>query len=391
MQNYIFIGGASRSGTSVLVRLFDWHPEIFVFPIETPVLAKYWSRPENERELYFRERFFEPGQGKHVQFVDAKVLEAQKLRQTQQLGKESAAFDFDVDGSAFLSQYQEALQAERPLLDRIFKGLGHGLRNSSASAKQYYESVKYLLFKDPYYTELYAQGIGRLLPNSKFIHLVRSPLARYVSAKKRWFDHKRVPSRKNGLDFATSLCETWVSSRRLAEDNLQALGSDRYRIVYYENLLNDPEQEMRGLAQWLDVEFTGSLLSTTMLGKLVASPNSSFSEDTGVSASNAGKVDASVADRQDIFLKTTSVSERSLIYYLVGTVDDLLDDYKIPRVEPMSARFLWMLPFQSEPRKAYLRRILSPALNPTMMPREKLAAMLFTRLPALVREGKAQP
>jgi hypothetical protein len=46
---FVFIGGAPRSGTTLLSNLLDGHPEVLVFPKEHSTLERYFW---NETPLY---------------------------------------------------------------------------------------------------------------------------------------------------------------------------------------------------------------------------------------------------------------------------------------------------------------------------------------------------
>ncbi len=381
-SNHIFIGGAPRSGTSLLVGLLDWHPEVLAFPGELGVINKYWQCPEHKRESYFLERFFHRSQGKQAQFVDADYLEAENRRLTMEFGVKRV---FAINTSVFRSTYQEVVsQLDGPLIGRIYKGLGAGMLKSSSQAKERYGRPKWLLFKQPYQTELYAQDIGRLLPDCKFIHIYRSPIAQYVSAKirhtRRHLGLKTCGS-KYGVDFATGNCMQWISSRHLAQDNLQVLGSDRYRIVSYEKLVANPEYEMRCIAEWIGIEFRNSLLTTTLLGV----PHGSGSSFGGKSI----HVDQSRSNRKDNFYLNTSLSERLFVYYLLNVAGDFLDGYNVPEIVIDRLGSVWRLPFKFEGMISYIRRVFSPFINPMTMKKEEVRNILLNYLPAYFRERES--
>lgn len=378
-SKHIFIGGAPRSGTSLLVKLFDWHPEVLVFPSELGIIKKYWQCPEHERESYFLERFLHRSQGKQAQFVDADYLEAETRRLAREFGVKRV---FSINTSMFLSTYQKVVcQHDGPLIGRIYKGLGAGILKSNLQAKERYGNPKWFLFKQPYQTELYAQDIGRLLPDCKFIHIFRSPVAQYVSAKIRHTRRRlglKTCGAKYGVDFATGNCMQWISSKHLAQNNLQALGKDRYRIVSYEKLLLNPEYEMRCLAEWIGIEFRSSLLDTTLLG----APHGAGSSFGGKSM----QVDQSRSNREDKFYLNTSLSERLFVYYMLNVADDLLDGYEVPEVSIDKLRSVWRLPFKFEGMISYIRRVLFPLVNPATMKKDEVRNILLNYLPAYFRK-----
>ncbi len=372
---FVFIGGAGRSGTSLMYWLFDWHPEIMVFLGETPVFQKYWINPEEKREEYFRDTFLTPEEGKQARFVDPDAM----AKFNQKMLKEFKGFNnpeaLDINTEFFHNTYLELLNRDNmPLLRRIFEGLGKGLITgySELSKKYGMDGTKYYLFKHPYYTELHAQKIASLLPKSKFIHIVRSPADRYISAKQLRI--RQGSSLINGVDFCFAHTETWISSRVLAEKNLEALGNDMYKIVHYEKLVTNTEEEMRKLAEWLGVKFTDSLLHPTVLGSQAGS-NSSFNK-------KGSRKNIHASNRKKEFKQLTSLSERLQFYYLLGFVRDYIDEYDIPYVSKWIIKYSRWIPFKFEERKDYLSRIKERVSDPSNMSNKKLRNMLFNRLPA---------
>jgi len=372
---FVFIGGAGRSGTSLMCWLFDWHPEIMVFLGEVPVIPKYWMNPENKREEYFRNTFLTAGEGKQARFVDPDAL----AKFNQKMFKEFKGFNnpaaLDIGTGLFHNTYLESLDRDNThLLRRVFEALARGLiAGYSELSKRYdVDGTKYFLFKHPYYTELYAQQIASMIPKSKFIHVVRSPADRYISAK--MFRIRQGSSTVNGVDFCFAHAETWISSRLLAEKNLEALGDEKYRIVYYEKLIANPDKEMRELAEWLGIEFSDSLLNPTVFGS-DAGDNSSFDKRSGTKI-------AKLSNRKSDFRQFTSLSERLQFYYLLGIARDYLGEYEIPQISQWMTKCSRWIPFKFESREDYFKRIKRKTLDPTNITKKKLHNILINRLPA---------
>lgn len=378
LENYpefVFVGGAGRSGTSLMYWLFDWHPEIMVFLGEVPVISKYWMNPETQREDYFRNSFLSAEEGKQARFVDPDAL----ANFNQKMSREFKGFNnptaLDINTELFRKTYLESLDRDKKhLLRRIFEGLGKGLIAGCSKLSTRYElnGTKYFLYKLPFYTELYAQRIASIIPKSKFIHMVRSPKDRYISAK--MFQLRQRSSKVNGVDFCFAHTETWIASRFLAEKNLEALGDEKYRIVYYEKLIADTDKEMRKLAVWLGIRFSDSLLMPTVLG-LNAGDNSSFNNRSRRKIANFSK-------RKEDFMRFTSLSERLQFYYLLGIAGDYLGEYEIPPISRWMTRCFRWIPFKFESREDYLSRIRRKTLDPTSITKKKLRNILINRLPA---------
>lgn len=373
---YLLIGGAPRSGTSLLTFLLDWHPQVLSFPKEIPVLKNYWQQLPADRGRYFQEQFLSRAEGKQALFSDPEALKTENRRL-------QATFDgapsLEIDVQTFQRGYHESILQDGPLLDRIFAGLAKGLLESNSALRNEYKQVALVAFKQPYYTELYAQDIASTLPTARFLHIVRSPTARYASSKMRHL--KRQSFQGVDISFVTRLCETWISSQRMAEINRKALGVDRYQILSYEELLENPIQVMHVISKWLGIDFRRSLAEPSQFGQPMIA-NSSF--DT-----SGGEVRKSYADRRSEFRKLTSTSERALIHYLLGLAPDLIGSYSVPRITRAQLGLTQFLPFRYETKTSYYRRVLYGKLGPISMPKAELRAALTDRLPTAIRSGRS--
>jgi hypothetical protein len=113
---------------------------------------------------------------------------------------------------------------------------------------------EYFLDKTPRYyyilEELYTQ-----YPEAKFIVLFRNPASVLASIYKTWLSEKRYEAL---YDYSGDLIE----APRLMQDFVKAHGSSsRVMSVEYESLIQQPEQSFSRIFEWLDLEFSESLLN----------------------------------------------------------------------------------------------------------------------------------
>jgi hypothetical protein len=99
------------------------------------------------------------------------------------------------------------------------------------------------VFNIPYFKELF--------PNSKFILMIRDPRDVYASFKTAW-PHTHT---------AESLAMAW--ERCLLDGLLAAsrLGSGVVQQLRYENLVTNPEAQLKGICKFLDVEYTDAVMN----------------------------------------------------------------------------------------------------------------------------------
>ncbi len=124
--------------------------------------------------------------------------------------------------------------------------------------------ARYWVDKTPFH-ELHADQIATAYPDAKFLHMVRDPRSTVAGLLQLgWESQAWVAS----LKVKTSLSAAVRNSRRL--------GSDRYLVVRYEDLVNDPRGSMQRLANHLEIEFADTLLRPTERGGVPRTPNSSW-------------------------------------------------------------------------------------------------------------------
>jgi hypothetical protein len=91
--------------------------------------------------------------------------------------------------------------------------------------------------------QYFAFDLLALIPKAKFIHIVRDGRAVAMSKKKRTF--------KN-LELST---QEWINGNVLGLSHHAILGKEVYHIVKYEDLLTEPENTVRAICNFLEIDF----------------------------------------------------------------------------------------------------------------------------------------
>jgi hypothetical protein len=99
--------------------------------------------------------------------------------------------------------------------------------------------------------ERYADQIFAAYPGAKMIHMLRDPRDRYEASLARW---------PKGKARAGGAIARWFFTSRLAQRNLKRY-PDRYKIVYFEELLRRPEHILRDVCKFLNEDFTPRMLT----------------------------------------------------------------------------------------------------------------------------------
>lgn len=352
--DYLFIAGASRSGTTLLMNLLDAHRELLIFPMEQKVFKQYFTRPSATREAYFLDRFItERSEGQQTVLANRVLHQEYRDRMKDEFGID---FDLDVDSDRFLQRYREVLSTSEVALADILTALTEALVAANPYAASIYPHTRYVVYKDPFTTEFFARDAAEELPTSKFLHIIRDPYARYCSTKKRQLREGRLIKRRtmrriNFRDFATGFAEQIIASLQTGLENQRVLGETRYMIMRFEDLVENPGSTMERITDWLGIQFEEAMLQPSKLGSPI---------ESGSSFSPTGKIDSRTADRgQQYFMKMTSPSERDV--YNRCLAGSAYEKY-YTLVSPAGGRqsiSTWLKPYRHERVRDYVWRIVT--------------------------------
>ena len=241
-MEYIFIGGQRKSGTSLLTALLDNHPDIFAYPYNFPFYLFYPARGSQafilERTLdHLTYHLKEMGNYKEKEIIEIRtqILEKLKSKKVQ---------------PNFINAYLESV---KEVLDK--------------------KNKKYYVVKCAY-LEMYSETLLEMYPNSKFISIVRNPKDVYTSILGGWDAHYKTQydSKMDLLrDFMERGLTSYYTSIRNSNEALY------YYLITYENLINNQENSMRRLANFIQIEYDDCLLQPTFLG--VPWKSNSFTTD----------------------------------------------------------------------------------------------------------------
>lgn len=210
-----FIVGCGRSGSTLLRSMLDAHPDMVV-PNESYFLE----------QLMLREDGFEID-GAFCLSTFLSELEGDARYQTW-------GVDTDVVRSALAAEApQDLAQAIRVVYGAAARSFG-GTRSAD---------------KTPHYSEVVPE-LAALLPDAVFVHLIRDP--RDVAAS-----YLGTPFGPRSLVSAATM---WVERAGAVKAAGEQLGPDRYLEVIYEELVADPEPQLRRLCEFIDLPFDEAML-----------------------------------------------------------------------------------------------------------------------------------
>ncbi|HEV8610776.1 MAG TPA: sulfotransferase [Thermoanaerobaculia bacterium] len=220
---YLFLVGCPRSGTTLLQRMLDSHPDLAV-----------------ANDSHFVPRAVARcGAKEDVPLTDELVDRVLRYRRFVRLGVSEAAGRAAASRARTYSEFVSELYSEHARL--------HGKDLAGEKTPDY---VRYLPL------------LHALFPRARVIHIVRDGRDVALSTLE-WASEEKGPG-KFALwrEEPVGVCALWwrwqVDSGRREGARL---GSELYREVRYEDLVADPEATLRSLAGFLDLPFAPEMVS----------------------------------------------------------------------------------------------------------------------------------
>ena len=214
-SEFNFIVGIGRSGTSLLMSIFNSH-------------TKVQSTPEINFFVFFYNAW------KHKKkFDDSDIEKIHKYLKSYKNNHTSIKFDFDYFNKTENANFRE-------LYSNFYKSLFYG--NGRKECSHYFD-------KNPINT-LHIDDIISVFPNAKFLLMTRDPRANYLSRKEK--KNKRTS-------------EIYYNSLRWDYYTKSAIHyykkyPNNFFILKYEDLVNDPELWLKEIAHYFNFNFESSML-----------------------------------------------------------------------------------------------------------------------------------
>jgi hypothetical protein len=261
----IFVIGVARSGTTLLSMMLDSHSRIAI-PYESHFFVEYHK--QHHGKVFDRPE--------------------ERLALVEQILAEPAVKEWDV------TVRPEEVDLTRcttlgATIDQIFQGYARKCNKDVWGEKS------------PPYT-LYVYMIEKMFPNARYVHLIRDGRDVALSLmEKSW----------GPGDFVASL-EYWARNISCARRMLYMLPEDKYIEVRFEQLVSEPEPEMRRVMRFLGFEFEPTMLdayrnkAASKVGELINSIHPHLKE-------------APSKDQAFKWKKKLGPSDQALAYEIAGT------------------------------------------------------------------------
>jgi hypothetical protein len=237
----LFICGHPKSGTTLLRAILDSHPELLVYPDETFYFRGFLPEVKtlgNDEKISLAQRYL-------LHFFDD--------NQTAEVEPQDDSASYRLYAQTCDAMQQE-LEANPPRHDGdlLFSAIfAFGLAHRRAG-----ERTQYWVEKTPY-NEHFADIIYRWWPAARCLHVVRDPRDNYAT-------YHRKHSGLAVEEFAAS----WKASLRAGLHNKKRYGEQRYKIIKYEQLTQQPDLVIEEITAFLDIHDDDILRKPTTNGVL---------------------------------------------------------------------------------------------------------------------------
>ncbi len=248
-DNCIFLCGYMKCGTTLLLELLDAHPELICLPGDSWFRGHKFLVGDQSAERFassFRDKWL------------GRVVNPTGQAPFWLFGKEPQAYiDFVNHYCHWLKIINDSQRGH--LLSTV---LAYYTANPARPAQP-----RMWVEKTPG-NEFDVERILHYFPAAKFIHIVRDPRENFASVK-------RLYKTRNWDWSPLEMASNIGKSCRLSKENQAVLGRERYFVLQYEELTQNPQKALEKICHYLQVSWSSSLLTPTVNG-MVAQSNTMY-------------------------------------------------------------------------------------------------------------------
>jgi hypothetical protein len=262
----LFIGGAIKSGTTLLMSLLDSHPQLVVLPEETHYLE--------ERRKFLK---LKNSQAR----LERLLANLKLLASATGDGETSPACAADVRNYAEFD-YGQFVELARRFINQPWMNdsllFSETIRAYGIAMGADWRNCAHWVEKTPK-TETYPDLFDQLFPDARLIQVLRDPRAVFASLK------NRIVTRYGCYAKAHRLPRLWNQSAREIPRLLR--DPARFLVVRYEDLLKSPRKVLEAICRFGGFEYNECLLEPTRAGNKWLGNSAFYKRFDGISAAPA--------------------------------------------------------------------------------------------------------
>jgi hypothetical protein len=245
------IFGAGRNGSSLLMRLLDGSPGLWIYPIELNYLRSFAPASVKHRAKHIMAACLYGVSSSGRASVTQRRLDlfhkwaSEQLAELKHIYLDQMVEPVAVTGDPLRTVQEQARGTLAEALESFLDAIRTVYDDRVLSAKPY------LMFKSIEVADL--PRYHRLFPDMKFVHIVRHPYSNYTSLKRTDMVLKRKPFWFQGGDILRVQLESrWIPHVRFALEGIQT-DPARHYLVRYEDLCESAERAVADICSWLGV------------------------------------------------------------------------------------------------------------------------------------------
>lgn len=272
----VFVAGLERSGTSLMYALLASHPSLSMTR-----RTNFWR--------YFADQYGDLAVTGNLDACLAKMRVYKRL------------VALEPDFSALRAEF---LAGGERTYGRLFALLEEQIAARAGRTRWGDKSLD---------TERYADRLMAEYPDARVLHMIRDPRDRLASVLTRW------KKRRAALGAGTA---AWLWSARLAERNRRR-HPEGYRIVRYEDLVSDPDTEVRSVCEFIGEAYHAEMLTMSGAGRFRDNgANSSYgARPVGtISTDSVKRYESVLTSAQTAFINRVAGAEMTRFGYDPGPV-----------------------------------------------------------------------
>ena len=279
----IFLTGHRKSGTSLLQRLFDNHPDIDVYPTDLTLFYNYFPHYTMN---YDNKKFLIE---KILSVIDQTI---NKFFLSQNLIHKKKVKSLNIQLKKNLRNIN--LKSKKEVFQKI---LDHWENLKGRKLK------KIILIKETSQS-IYFDEYLKFFKDMKMVNIVRDPRDNYASIKS---GQKKYYSKIN-IDYLQNFASTLFRSRQDLLSTFYNRNHKKFKFITYEDLVTNTRKIMKQLCYFLGIKFYNTLLNPS-LGKYKYYGNNFSHKINGISKKN-----------KDNWKKRINTEEKNIIEFYLSDV-----------------------------------------------------------------------
>jgi len=255
MKGPIFVTGLRKSGTTLVKCLLDSHPEIFMFPA-----AEFEFFHNTEHDSVLAAKYELSGDIHHIR---DRLCENSFITRLNDKTKQTNDYCETIDVENFKKELKaQELTGMGDLFSKTIEAMAKSCSYFKGNLDTTYMGAKCVLNSE-YFSELH-----KWYPDLKMIYVLRNPYGHFDAIRSSMrkgvkAEGQKLSDRKNsypilGIEIRRMMMSYYFMKK------WSKLYPDNFHVIVYDQLLQNPQEEMQKVSKFLGVPYNSSMLVPTI-------------------------------------------------------------------------------------------------------------------------------